>query len=712
MFSFLENTEATDHAETEAERLYREVAELRGDVLREGGEIFDRWRPRIRREEFLPSARNLAQYLALRRHDLRRLQLELMPWGLSSLGRCEARVLPTLNAVAAALSALGSEPGAQLSDPDSAGFFRGHDLLRHQSEAALGPTPKHRAVRIMVTLPSEAAEDYELVNRLTARGMDVARINCAHDEATAWTRMTEHVRRASEETERPCKVCLDLCGPRSRIVSTTVPHDDRVRVGERLLMTAEAVPVQAEWANQLQCSIPEALSQLAEGARVWVNEGRLGARVERRVGAGVILRVTDAREKGEHLRPDKGLNFPDTDLELNPLTAKDLRDLDAVAKLADLVGYSFVQVPEDIANLQRELAARGAGGVGLVAKIETRQAIKNLPDLIVQGAGIQPMAIMIARGDLAVEVGYKRMAEMQEELLWLCEAAHLPVIWATQVLDNFVKKGVRHRAEMTDAAMAERAECVMLNKGPFAAEAVSLLDDLLGRMEGHQFKKTSRMRALRTWTGEQSAAALPPATAKALDDQTPEPELSFLGHLPLTRSAVAFALERHLGQRRVGDEAAFVLHPLEVASLLDRSHYPDHVVAAAVLHDVLEDTDTVASELRQRFGSEVSELVATVSDDLTIADVEERREDVRERVRKAGGYAAVVYAADKVSKVRELRTMLARGLRDEAAGRLEHYRRSLAMLEEVIPSSRLVELLRFELEALEKLPPGTAPGPA
>jgi pyruvate kinase len=109
------------------------------------------------------------------------------------------------------------------------------------------------------------------------------------------------------------------------------------------------------------------------------------------------------------------------------------------------------------------------------------------------------MAIMIARGDLMVEVGPRRLAEIQEELLWLCEAAHVPVIWATQVLDNFVKKGVRHRAEMTDAAMAERAEGVMLNKGPHAVEAVTLLDDLLGRMEGHQFKKASRMRALRSW---------------------------------------------------------------------------------------------------------------------------------------------------------------------------------------------------------------------
>ena len=106
---------------------------------------------------------------------------------------------------------------------------------------------------------------------------------------------------------------------------------------------------------------------------------------------------------------------------------------------------------------------------------------------------------MIARGDLLVEIGYRRLAEMQEEILWLCEAACVPVIWATQVLDEFVKTGIPTRAEITDAAMAERADCVMLNKGPHVVRAVEVLAELLPLMEAHQTKKTSRMRALHTW---------------------------------------------------------------------------------------------------------------------------------------------------------------------------------------------------------------------
>ena len=187
-----------------------------------------------------------------------------------------------------------------------------------------------------------------------------------------------------------------------------------------------------------------------------------------------------------------------------------------------------------------------------------------------------------------------------------------------------------------------------------------------------------------------------------------EPDLSFLRHLRLTRAATVYAKDRHADQRRAADGALFMLHPLEVASLLERSNYPDHVVAAAVLHDVLEDTSAERSDLEELFGPEVADLVALVSDDPSIEDEEQRKDEVRERVRRAGGYGPVVYAADKVSKIRELRTEMTLGLpRQQAERKLRRHRKSLEMLEQTIPGSRLLELLRFELEALETLPPAT-----
>jgi pyruvate kinase len=137
-----------------------------------------------------------------------------------------------------------------------------------------------------------------------------------------------------------------------------------------------------------------------------------------------------------------------------------------------MVSYSFGQSAEEVAPLQDELAQRFAADQpmpALVLKIETQRAVRQLPQIILCAAGSQPSAVMIARGDRAVELGYGRIAEMQEEILWLCEAAHVPVIWASRVLEGLAKGGVPTRAELYDVVMADRAECVMLNKWRKAA---------------------------------------------------------------------------------------------------------------------------------------------------------------------------------------------------------------------------------------------------
>jgi pyruvate kinase len=271
--------------------------------------------------------------------------------------------------------------------------------------------------------------------------------------------------------------------------------------------SGEAIPSPVE-NFQTCCAVPEILDLLEVDTAVYIDDGKIRTRVVDTQyplpdgQPGLLLQVTHASPKGVKLRPEKGLNFPHTILPLSPLTPKDLCDLDFVAAHADIIGYSFVQRPADIQLLQQELHRRlGARSTSpaIVAKIETAIAVSNLPELIIYAAGQQPFGVMIARGDLAVEIGYQRLTEIQEEILWICEAAHVPVIWATQVLESLVKNGAPSRGEMTDAAMAERAECVMLNKGPFIAEAITILDDVLIRMETHQSKKTPQLRALHSW---------------------------------------------------------------------------------------------------------------------------------------------------------------------------------------------------------------------
>ncbi len=247
---------------------------------------------------------------------------------------------------------------------------------------------------------------------------------------------------------------------------------------------------------QIGCTLSSFSTKLKIGQPVWIDDGKLGAIVERVSEAGALLRVTQARSSGVRIQSDKGINFPDTELGLPPLSEKDLADLDFACSHADLIGFSFVETLADMDYLMAGLAKRNATELPIIAKIETNTALKNLPDIILGTIGRHSLGIMIARGDLAVELGSARLAEVQEELLWLCEAAHVPVIWATQVLESIAKKGVRSRPEFTDAAMAVRAECVMLNKGPYILDAIEALVNVMIRMQEHQRKKFSRLRAL------------------------------------------------------------------------------------------------------------------------------------------------------------------------------------------------------------------------
>jgi pyruvate kinase len=488
-----------------ARRLLKQILELRSCVADDAGRLLQHWNPFVTGTAFAASAANLAAYLGFRRRDLRTIQSALTALGVSSLGRSEAHVFATLDAVISTLAAIAGTRMRQLPPrPSRQHFNSGAMALKRRLDGLLGPS-QERSVRIMVTLPATAATDRVWVRKLIAAGTDCVRINCAHDTPAVWLRMIRNVRAAARAAGRECRVVMDLCGPRARIQSV-LPAGGEVRVkrGDCILLTRHHPEPKPGFPFQAQCMMGEIFDVLKPGAHLYINEGRIGAVVEKVIGEGLVLRVTDAREKGEKFRAEMALNFPQTDLRISPLTPQDLEALDFVVQHSDLVGYSFVQTGEDISLLLGELDARrarfGRGDkLGIIAKIETAKAIRNLPEMVVRAAARGPFGVMIARGDLAIEVGFQRTAELQEEIMWLCEAAQVPVIWATQVLESFAKKGLPTRAELTDAVMSARAECVMLNKGPFIIEALGILDGVLRQTAAHHAKKKSQLRALHSW---------------------------------------------------------------------------------------------------------------------------------------------------------------------------------------------------------------------
>lgn len=567
--------------------------------------------------QHLLSARNLAHYLVLRRHDLRKLQAELASLGLSSLGRSEAHVLSTLQNVHRMLcSAIPcADPLATLEPPVPIG--EGARLLAQNTRSLLGPPHAHRSVAIMVTMSTDAATDYNLVLTLLRNGMDCMRLNCAHDNPRIWLNMIRNLERARQDTGLPCKVQIDLAGPKLRTgpiqpgppvircrpqrdaygrvtaparlwlqpVNATLPDDDlpvfnlpspfldRLRRNHRLHLrdaressrtlrivschdgralaetrktcyfttgirlthisagethTARIGPVPAQpqrlrlkpgdtlvldrscrpgkpaqlsqtgrhTSARIGVTLPAMLEHARPGQPIWFDDGKIGGVIRSVSASHLRVEITLARPTGEWLGEARGINLPETRIAMPALTPEDLENLKFIAAHADILGYSFVRTPNDLLQILDQLRKLNSESLPIVLKIETREAFENLPAILFKAMAAPSFGVMIARGDLAIECGYRRLAEVQEEILWICEAAHLPVIWATQVLDVLAKKGIPSRAEITDAAMAERAECVMLNKGPYITEAVRSLDDILTRMQAHQEKKRSMLRRL------------------------------------------------------------------------------------------------------------------------------------------------------------------------------------------------------------------------
>jgi pyruvate kinase len=571
-----------------------------------------------------PAARNLVDYLALRQHDISELQRTLQRHGFSSLGVVQGHVMQSIAALLSLVDRCGATPeGERLTAPGKpAGsvpalepsLYPSIEDARASLEAfadeSLGEGSGDGAIRIMVTMPSEAAGDPTIIDNLLGQGMTVMRVNCAHDGPAAWDAMIGHLRQAERRHGRICRVSFDLAGPKLRTgpvaagpevlrfkprrnslghvtAPATIPfspaagwededlalvplaaelhrealpgdelrlvdsrgrhrtllvenvgghsllatadrtvylttgtrvelwrQDEHLRTGEigtlpavdsaisleagdDLIVTRElepGVPAVLDDDDQvieparIGCSLAAVFDAIRPGHRVLLDDGKFEGIVRETNPAWFRLEVLRAGRGRADLKAEKGINLPDTPLSLPALTEKDREDLAFVVKRADMVALSFVHAAADIDQLYAELDRLDAPDLGVILKIENRAAFERLPELLMSASRRRRIAVMVARGDLGVEIGFERLAEVQEEILWLAEAAQVPVIWATQVLESLAKNGLPSRAEVTDAAMSTRAECVMLNKGPYIGEAIRFLTDVSRRMRRHTSK--------------------------------------------------------------------------------------------------------------------------------------------------------------------------------------------------------------------------------
>jgi pyruvate kinase len=574
----------------------------------------------------LKSAKNLIHYLALRNQDIREIQNTLWQLGISRLGRAESHVMASIISVQNILKGILDELPVQ-SKTLEINFKKGRKILKANTNFLLGKKLKGSNVRIMVTLPKEAANDFKMVKKLFNAGMNSARINCAHDDARVWERMIKNIKKAKKQTGRSCKICMDIGGPKLRtgamrlgpkvvhltperdllgkvtspaeawlmpvgnmqlqklqtqneeeililipddFFNSLKPRDEIIltdsrgkdkklivnkkfdgkrlvrcfesafiktgttftlktkrdingltanvgellpleesillKTGDRLIIHSDQVPGEpAEFDSKgelvkpahISCTLPEILKDVKIGELIILDDGKIEGVIRTVEQDKIEVEITYSKEEGSKLRADKGINLPESKLSIKGLTEKDRSDLKFISKNADVANCSFVNSSTDVIDILEELKKLDAEELGIILKIETRKAFENLPSILLTAMQHYPVGVMIARGDLAIECGWKDLALIQEEILWLCEAAHLPIIWATQVLEMMAKKGRPSRAEITDAAFAGRAESVMLNKGPFIFEAIKILDVIISSMQDYQEKKAPMMPKLK-----------------------------------------------------------------------------------------------------------------------------------------------------------------------------------------------------------------------
>ncbi|WP_210716627.1 pyruvate kinase [Amycolatopsis acididurans] len=552
----------------------------------------DLWSARIGEvdEQHADNAVNLVHRWALRQYDLGGLWARLATLGLSSLGRREAPVRAGLEAIERAAGALAGNPAARDAFA-YAGFVPGPDPVRYNASALLGPEPYGRAVRIMVTLPSEAATDPAVVRALAARGMDLARIDCAHDDPGAWARMAENVRRANPA----CRIVMDLAGPDPRTgplaggprVVKVRPHRDaaghviapaectltadespvppaipvpgdwlarrragevielrdgrdarrelvitaagagkalvslektaylttgtilrvpgevpvpvgslpaveqflRLRRDDLLLLTRDRVPapVPPRGTARIGCTVPEVLAHVRAGDTVRLDAGRISGVVEDAGVGRIAVRITATGSGGGTLRAGNDIHLPDTPIPVRAPTATDLEHLAFAQEHADLVALSFVHGPEDVDELHAALERLMDRRLGVLVQIGTAQACERLAGILLAAMRRPVTGVLVDSGGLAVECGDERLAEAQEEILWLAGAAQLPMIWARQAL----------------GPAPPRAECVLLDEGPHVVEALDTLDGILRRMADRRGRKNALLRRLRSWQAGQ-----------------------------------------------------------------------------------------------------------------------------------------------------------------------------------------------------------------
>ncbi len=333
-----------------------------------------------------------------------------------------------------------------------------------------------RRTKIVATI-GPASSSPAMIRKLIRKGLNVARINFSHGKAEDHLRT---IRTISAQLRIPVAILGDLCGPKIRVGRF---RGDAVLLKEGSLVTITTDPVLGD-ETLIPCQYQRLVTEVKAGDHVLLDDGNLELKVLGKAGGRVRVKVV----RGGLLKNNKGMNLPDTTMNIPALTAKDRKDVGyCVRGGVDYIALSFVRKAKDIAEL-KGLLRRGKADIAVIAKIEKPEALENIEAIIAAADGI-----MIARGDLGVELPAKKVPFIQDKLIETCIAHRKPVIVATQMLESMMEHGRPTRAEVTDvsAACLSGTDAVMLSgetaSGKYPVESLATMDAILRETESYQF---------------------------------------------------------------------------------------------------------------------------------------------------------------------------------------------------------------------------------
>ena len=332
---------------------------------------------------------------------------------------------------------------------------------------------RNRKVKILATLGPASAEE-EMIQKLHEAGADLFRINMSHASHDVMRTLISRIRAVEARCGRPIGILADLQGPKLR-VGKFANGSEELKPGQTFTLDNKDVPGDN---TRVFLPHPEILEAVKPGHRLLIDDGKLHLRAESADGKSIVCTVVS----GTKISDRKGVSLPDTLLGVGALTEKDRVDLDAVLATGsvDWVALSFIQRPEDLAEVRK--VARGR--VGLMSKIEKPQAVERIDEIIELSD-----ALMVARGDLGVEMPLEAVPGIQKQLIRACRRAGKPVVVATQMLESMISAPVPTRAEVSDVATAvfEGADAVMLSaesaSGAYPVEAVSTMASIASTVE-------------------------------------------------------------------------------------------------------------------------------------------------------------------------------------------------------------------------------------